>query len=162
MNPCNQILNMMKYGVNRVTLVGNVGDAPRVSERDGEAFVANFPLATNEVWKNKEGEEVQRTEWHRIVVWNRPAEVVKQHVKKGDALYVEGKISTNSWEDPEGNRHFSTEIVCDNFLFLSPRNVEEIQPAGKVKDVLKARANRETEPVGKSKPVEDPETVAKS
>ena len=57
----------MKYGVNRVTLVGNVGDEPRVSERDGEAFVANFPLAINEFYKNKEGEEVSKTEWHRIV-----------------------------------------------------------------------------------------------
>jgi len=57
----------MKYGVNRVTLVGNVGDEPRVSEKEGEAFVANFPLATNEVWKDKEGEEVSKTEWHRIV-----------------------------------------------------------------------------------------------
>ena len=57
----------MKYGVNRVTLVGNVGEMPRVSEKDGEAFVANFPLATNEVWRDKEGEEVQKVEWHRIV-----------------------------------------------------------------------------------------------
>jgi single stranded DNA-binding protein len=59
---------MMKYGVNRVTLVGNVGDEPRASEGDGEAFVANFPLATNEVWRDKEGEEVRRTEWHNSVV----------------------------------------------------------------------------------------------
>ena len=58
----------MKYGVNRITLVGNVGEVPRVTERDGEAFVANFPLATNEVWKNKEGEEVSKTEWHHSVV----------------------------------------------------------------------------------------------
>jgi single-strand DNA-binding protein len=57
----------MKYGVNRVTLVGNVGEVPKVSEREGEAFVANFPLATNEVWKDKEGEEVRKTEWHQIV-----------------------------------------------------------------------------------------------
>lgn len=57
----------MKYGVNRFTLVGNVGDEPRVSEKEGEAFVANFPLATNEVWKDKEGEEISKTEWHRIV-----------------------------------------------------------------------------------------------
>jgi len=120
-NPRNQYLTVMKYGVNRVTLVGNVGELPRVSERDGEAFVANFPLATNEVWRNKEGEEVRRTEWHRIIVWNKAADIVKQHVKKGDALYVEGKISTNSWDDKEGNKHYSTEIVCDNFLFLSPR-----------------------------------------
>jgi len=58
----------MKYGVNRVTLVGNVGDEPRVSERDGEAFVANFPLATNEFYRNKEGEEISKTEWHHSVV----------------------------------------------------------------------------------------------
>ena len=57
----------MKYGVNRVTLVGNVGEVPRVSEKEGEAFVANFPLATNEFYKNKEGEEISKTEWHRIV-----------------------------------------------------------------------------------------------
>ena len=76
----------MKYGVNRVTLVGNVGEVPRVSEREGEAFVANFPLATNEVWRDKEGVEVRRT------------------------------------DDKEGNKHYSTEIICDNFLFLSPRN----------------------------------------
>jgi single-strand DNA-binding protein len=124
-NPCNQILSIMKYGVNRVTLVGNVGEVPRVSEKEGEAFVANFPLATNEFYKNKEGEEISKTEWHRIVVWNKAADIVKQHVKKGDALYVEGKITTNTWDDKEGNKHYSTEIVCDNFLFLSPRNVEE-------------------------------------
>ncbi len=64
--PCNQILSIMKYGVNRVTLVGNVGEVPRVSEREGEAFVANFPLATNEVWRDKEGEEVSKTEWRQI------------------------------------------------------------------------------------------------
>ncbi len=119
----------MKYGVNRVTLVGNVGETPRVTEREGEAFVANFPLATNEFYRNKEGEEVSKTEWHRIVVWNKAADIVKQHVNKGDALYVEGKISTNSWEDKDGNMHYSTEIICDSFLFLSPRNVEQPQEA---------------------------------
>jgi len=112
----------MKYGINKVTLVGNVGEVPRVSEKNGEAFVANFPLATNEYYRDKEGQEVQKTQWHRIVVWNKSAEIVKQHVKKGDSLYVEGKIATNAWDDKEGNKHFSTEIICDNFLFLSPRN----------------------------------------
>ena len=66
--PCNQILSIMKYGVNRVTLVGNVGEIPRVTERDEEAFVANFPLATNEHYRNKEGEEVSKTDWHHSVV----------------------------------------------------------------------------------------------
>ncbi len=129
----------MKYGVNRVTLVGNVGEVPRVSERDGEAFVANFPLATNEFYKNKEGEEVSKTEWHRIVVWNKAADIVKQHVNKGDALYVEGKISTNSWDDKDGNKHYSTEIVCDNFLFLSQRNTGE-EPKTELKERAKPKA----------------------
>jgi single-strand DNA-binding protein len=68
MNPCYQNHTIMKYGVSRVTLVGNVGEVPRVTERDGEAFVANFPLATNEFYKNKEGEEISKTEWHHSVV----------------------------------------------------------------------------------------------
>ena len=99
-----------------------MGDEPRISEKDGEAFVANIPLATNEFYRNKEGEEVNKTEWQRIVVWNKAADIVKQHVNKGDALYEEGNISTNSWDVKEGNKHYSTEIVCDNLLFLSPKN----------------------------------------
>jgi single-strand DNA-binding protein len=71
----------MKYGVNRVTLVGNVGEVPRVTERDGEAFVANFPLATNEVWKNKEGEEVSKTEWHRIVNLSGTCSSMQKYLK---------------------------------------------------------------------------------
>jgi single stranded DNA-binding protein len=71
----------MKYGVNRVTLVGNVGEVPRVTERDGEAFVANFPLATNEVWKDKEGEEVSKTEWHRNVYMSGTFNSIKGHNK---------------------------------------------------------------------------------
>ena len=104
-----------------MTLVGNVGEVPRVSERDGEAFVANFPLATNEVWRDKEGEEVRRTEWHRIVVWNKAAEIVRQHVNKGDALYLEGKISASSWDDKEGNKRYTTEIVANQMLMLGSR-----------------------------------------
>lgn len=112
----------MKHGVNRVTLVGTVGEAPRVSERDGTAFVANFSLATNEVWRDNDGKEVQRTEWHRCVAWNRLSNVIKDHVKKGDNLYIEGKISTNKWDDKEGNRHYATEIVVSNLLFLNVQN----------------------------------------
>jgi len=115
----------MKYGINKVTLVGNVGEAPRVSEKDGEAFVANFPLATNDYVRNKGGEEVQQTQWHKVVVWNKKAEIVKKHVKKGDLLYIEGKITTNNWSDNDGKKHYVTEIICDNFLFLSSRNNKE-------------------------------------
>ena len=112
----------MKRGINKVKLVGHVGEDPKVNQINDETKVARFPLATNEFYVDKEGNEVQKTQWHRIVVWNKSAEIVKQHVKKGDALYIEGKIATNSWDDKEGNKHFSTEVICDNFLFLSPRN----------------------------------------
>ena len=107
--------------VNKVILIGNLGRDPELRYTQGGSAVANFTVATNERWRDKDGNNQERTEWHRIVVWNKAADIVKQHVKKGDALYVEGKISTNSWDDKEGNKHYSTEIVCDNFLFLSPK-----------------------------------------
>ena len=108
--------------MNKVILIGHLGGDPEKKSLESGVSIANFSVATNEGYKNKEGEEVSKTEWHRIVVWNKAADIVKQHVKKGDALYVEGKISTNTWDDKEGNKQYSTEIVCDNFLFLSPKN----------------------------------------
>lgn len=112
----------MKNGLNKVTLIGNVGDAPRVNETKDHLKVANFPLATNEGYKDKNGKEVERTEWHKVVVWNKQAEIVNEYVKKGDPLYVEGKIRTTTWDDKDGNKRYSTEIICENFLFLSSRN----------------------------------------
>jgi single-strand DNA-binding protein len=112
----------MKNGINKVTLVGNVGEAPRFNQLENKQAVAHFSLATSEDYTDKEGKEVKKTEWHRITVWNKRAEVVKNHVKKGDTLYVEGKIQTSSYDDKEGVKRYSTEIICDNFMFLSSRN----------------------------------------
>jgi single-strand DNA-binding protein len=108
-------------GLNKVTLVGNVGEDPRMNQTKENMSVANFSLATNENYTDKDGKPVEKTEWHHIVVWNKQAEVVQKYVKKGDPLFVEGRIRTSSWEDKEGNKRFSTEIFCDNFLFLSSR-----------------------------------------
>lgn len=112
----------MKKGINKVTLVGHVGDVPKVSNISDETKVARFPLATNEIFVDKNGVEVQKTEWHTVVAWNKRAGVIETYVKKGDALYVEGKIQTSNWEDKEGIKRKSIEILCDDFLFLSPRN----------------------------------------
>lgn len=112
----------MKNGINKVTLVGNVGDDPRVNETKEKLQVAHFSIATNEVYKDKEGKEIKKTEWHKVVAWEKKAELIKDYVKKGDPLYVEGKLRTSSWEDKEGVKRYSTEIVCDNFLFLSSTN----------------------------------------
>lgn len=110
----------MKYGINKATLVGNVGDAPKVIEKNGEAFMASFPFATSETYRDKNGEEVTTTQWHRIKVWKKKAAIVRDHVKKGDAMYIEGKINYESWENENG-KHYSTEIVCENFLFLNAK-----------------------------------------
>lgn len=108
----------MKNGVNKVTLVGNVGDEPKINHFDNDGLVANFPLATNEIYVDKNGGEVKKTQWHRIVVWNNRARVVEDYIKKGDPLYLEGRIQTSSWEDKDGVKRFSTEIICDNFIML--------------------------------------------
>jgi len=114
----------MKSTINKVMLVGNVGDEPRVNQINQEQMVAHFPLATHEEFTDKDGKEIKRTEWHKIVVWNKRAEVVRKYIKKGDPLYVEGRLQTHSWEDKEGNKRYTTEIICDNFLFLSSKNNE--------------------------------------
>ena len=111
----------MKYGINKATLVGNVGEVPKISEKDGEIFLASFPFATSETYRDKNGDEVTSTQWHRVSAWNKKAAIIKQYVKKGDSLYIEGKIVNRSWDDKDGNKHYSTEIQCDNFLFLSSK-----------------------------------------
>ncbi|MCB8994342.1 MAG: single-stranded DNA-binding protein [Bacteroidales bacterium] len=115
----------MKNGINKVTLVGNVGEAPKYIQLENNQVKANFSLATNEHYTDKEGKEVKKTEWHKIIVWNKKAELVKNYVKKGDPLFIEGKIQSSNWEDKEGNKHYSTEIYCDNIMFLSPRSDKE-------------------------------------
>ena len=116
----------MKSTINKVMLVGNVGEDPRINKTNQEQVVAHFSLATHEEYTDKEGKEIKKTEWHKIVVWNKRAEIVSKYVKKGDPLYVEGKLQTSSWEDKEGIKRYTTEIVCDNFLFLSSRNNQKI------------------------------------
>jgi single-strand DNA-binding protein len=104
--------------VNKVLLVGNVGKDPEVRHIESGVAVANFPIATNESYKNKSGERVTNTEWHNIVVWRGLAEVVEKYVKKGSLLYIEGKIRTRSYDDQNGNKRYITEIVADNLKML--------------------------------------------
>ena len=103
--------------VNKVILVGNVGADPEVKSV-GESKVANFSFATSETYKDNTGEKKTLTEWHRIVIWRGLAEIVDRYVKKGDKLYLEGMIHTRSWEDKDGNKKFTTEIVVDTLKML--------------------------------------------
>jgi single-strand DNA-binding protein len=105
--------------VNKVILVGNLGSDPEFRMTQAGKAVANFSIATTDRWTNKAGEKQEKTEWHKIVLWGRQAEVANQYLKKGSSVYIEGKIQTRSWEDKEGNKRSAVEIVCESLQFLS-------------------------------------------
>lgn len=105
-------------GVNKVILIGNLGKDPEVRSIDSGAKVASFPLATNEVFKGKDGQKMENTEWHNIVVWRGLAELSEAYLRKGSQIYLEGRIKTRSWDDKEGNKRYITEIIGDNMTFL--------------------------------------------
>lgn len=104
-------------GVNKVILVGNVGKDPEVKYLEGGVAVAKFPLATSETYKNREGQKVEQTEWHNIVLWRGLAEVAEKYVRKGKQLYIEGKIRTRTYEENNVKKYF-TEIIADSMTLL--------------------------------------------
>ncbi len=111
----------MAKSINKVILVGNVGKDPEVRYTASGIPVANFSLATNEKFKDRNNEWQERTEWHSIVAWQRVAEIVGEYVAKGSKVYVEGKLQTSSWEDRQsGERKYRTEIVAREVLLLGP------------------------------------------
>ena len=112
---------MASRGVNKVILVGNLGNDPEVRYMPNGNAVANVSLATSETWKDKStGEQQEKTEWHRVVFFNRLAEIVEQYVKKGTKLYVEGRLQTRSWEQ-DGVKRYSTEVVANEMQMLDSR-----------------------------------------
>lgn len=108
-------------GINKVILVGNLGKDPDVRSLEGGAKVASFSLATTESFKNKEGQRVDQTEWHNIVMWRGQAELAEKFLKKGMQIYLEGKIRSRSWDDKEGNKRYTTEIIADSFIMLGAK-----------------------------------------
>src|SRR5215468_8255573 len=109
---------MAAGGVNKVILIGNLGADPELRYTPGGQAVCDIRLATNESWTDKNGQKQERTEWHRVVMWGKPAEICKQYLAKGQKLYVEGRLQTRSWDDKEGNKRYSTEVVATDFMFL--------------------------------------------
>jgi single-strand DNA-binding protein len=108
--------------INRVILVGNLGKDPEIRHLEGGVAVARFPIATSETYKDKTGNKVERTEWHNIVAWRGLAEVAEKYLKKGQSVYVEGKIRSNNYQDKEGIQRYSIEIVADNMTMLGGRS----------------------------------------
>jgi len=107
--------------VNKVILVGRLGRDPETRFTSSGQAVSNFSLATDETYKDRNGERQKRTEWHKIVVWGKQAEIAQQYLKKGSLIYVEGRIQTRQWDDREGQKRTSYEIVATNFRMLGGR-----------------------------------------
>lgn len=131
-------------GVNKVILVGNLGKDPEVRHLESGVMVANFPLATTESYRDRNtGERRQVTEWHNIVLWRGLAEISEKFLKKGNQVYVEGKLRTRSWQDQEGNTRYTTEVVADNMTMLGGRPAESTstQAATVAQDATPASSN---------------------
>ncbi len=112
----------MARGINKVILVGNLGADPEVRYTPQGTAVANFNVATNESYKNRDGEMVEKTEWHRVVAWDRLAEIIGEYLKKGSQVYIEGSLQTRSYEDKDGVTKYTTEIKAREMQILGSRD----------------------------------------
>ena len=136
----------MAKTVNKVILLGNVGKDPEIRSTAGGTLVANLSLATGERYKDKGGEWQERTEWHNLVGYARGAEIFRDYVKKGSKLYVEGRITTRSWDDKEtGKKAYRSEIVVNEISLLSLAEGSNSRPVSKGRD-SESRANEYSEP----------------
>lgn len=118
----------MSGTLNKVMLIGHTGDDVKMTYFDGGNCIGRFPLATNETYVNKStNEKVSNTEWHNIVVRNKAAEICEKYLKKGDKVYIEGRLKTRKWTDDQGNDRYSTEIQCTDFTFLTSKSESESQ-----------------------------------
>ncbi len=104
--------------LNKATLIGNLGKDPEVRAIPSGAKVANFSIATTDSYTGKDGQKVEKTEWHNIVMWRGLAEVAEKYLKKGSQVYIEGRLQTRSWDDQNGQKRYTTEIVADNMVML--------------------------------------------
>ena len=109
----------MASSVNKVILIGNLGKDPEVRHLESGVGVANFSIATSETYKDRNsGERVSQTEWHNVVLWRGLADIAEKYLKKGDKIYIEGKLRTRSWQDQQGNNRYTTEVIADNMTML--------------------------------------------
>ncbi len=143
----------MSGTLNKVMLIGHLGDEVKMHYFDGGNCIGRFPIATNETYTNKQtGEKVINTEWHNIVVRNKAAEICEKYLSKGDKIYVEGRLKTRQWQGEDGNNRYTTEVHVQDFTFLSTKkestanvsaNTPKIQPNS---DANKPNSTKEVQP----------------
>ena len=106
---------------NKVQLIGNLGNDPEIITLDSGKKLAKFSIATNETYKNQQGERVTDTQWHNVVAWGKTADIIESYVTKGKEIAVEGKLTHRSYDDKEGNKRYATEVVCQELLLLGSK-----------------------------------------
>ena len=144
---------MASRGVNKAILIGNLGADPEIRQTQSGQAVATFRLATSERWKDRQGELQERTEWHNIVAWGQLAEIARQYLSKGSSCYIEGRIQSRQWEDREGQKRYTTEIVANQMVLLGGRGEGAVAGRGAGRYAGRAEA-------AEGRPFEDfPETA---
>jgi len=103
---------------NKVQLIGNLGQDPEIINLESGKTLAKFSIATNESYKNAEGEKVTDTQWHNVIAWGKTADIIEKYLTKGKEVAIEGKLTTRSWDDKDGNKRYTTEVVCNELLML--------------------------------------------
>ncbi len=144
----------MARSINKVILVGNLGQDPEMRYTPSGIAVCNMRLATNEVYRDAEGNLVERTEWHNLVAWGRLAEICSQYLRKGSKVYVEGSLQTRSWEDRDGNTRYTTEIKIREMVMLDGRGegMAEVEGAAEAKAAARPAATSRREPTLANEP----------
>ena len=139
----------MSGSLNKVMLIGHLGDDLKMHYFEGGGSIGRFPIATNESYTNKAtGEKITNTEWHSVVVKNKGAEICEKYLKKGDRVYIEGRLKTRKWQDDKGIDRYSVEIQCIDFTFLTPKSknnevTSTVQPVPTISEKLKTNLDQE-------------------
>ncbi len=116
---------MQKGSLNKVLLIGHLGADPESRFTTSGSAVTNFNVATNESWRSAEGDTKEKTEWHRVVLFGKMAETAAEYMKKGQLVFIEGRLQTRSWEDKDKVKRYTTEVLCDNFTMLGRKSEGE-------------------------------------
>ena len=152
----------MRRGVNKVIIIGNLGQDPDMRYTASGDAVAKFSVATSESWKDSNGQMQERTEWHRVVMYRRLAEVAGEYLKKGSEVYLEGKLQTSKWQDATGQDRYTTEIVCGQMQMLGNRqenggqNRQQYNPSQQQNGVPQSRINQQQ---SQAEPDFDPDDI---
>lgn len=148
---------MSSRGVNKVILVGNLGQDPEVRYMPNGNAVANVTLATSENWKDQQGQQQERTEWHRVVMFRRLAEIAGEYLRKGSKVYIEGKLQTRKWQDQQGQDRYTTEIVANEMQMLDSRGAGQGMGQGQGVPAQNNWGNQNQQAGGFNQPASQPQ-----